>query len=351
MKIGVPAEIKTQEGRVALTPEACEFLISQGHEVFLQSKAGAASGYSDDDYLAMGVRLIEGARELYELSELLVKVKEPQPQEAGWLRRDQLLFCYLHLAAEPELTDLLLNSGVTAVGFEILQIDHSLPLLAPMSEVAGRLAAQVSGHLLHRTQGGKGLLIGGVNGTDPGHAVVIGGGQAGIAALRDLLLSGATVTLLDINRERLDWARDQFPGIRVQDSGQPEKVSDAVASADIVIGAALIPGKRAPIVVTRQMVSRMKPGGVIVDIAIDQGGCIETSRPTSYDNPTYIEEGQVHFCVANMPGAVPRTSAQALSKAILPYVAQLASGALASDSALQGAIYLRDGEIQYAGLK
>ena len=351
MRIGIPAEIKTKEGRVALTPVACRSLTEKSHEVMLQAGAGLASGYSDEEYQAAGVTLINTAREIYDSSDLLVKVKEPQAEEASWLRSDQILFCYLHLAAEHDLTVALLDTGVTAIGFEIIEVYGRLPLLSPMSQVAGRLAAQISTYLLHSNHGGKGLLLGGVAGTDPGNVVVIGAGQAGVAAMADLLCAGANVSMLDINTDRLKEVQSQYPAISVYDSSQPDAITEIIANTDILVGAALVPGKRAPVVVTREMVRQMSDGGVIVDIAIDQGGCIETSHPTGYDNPTYIEEGIVHFCVTNMPGAVPRTATQALSHAISPYVEKIAAGELSADSVLQGAIYLRDGKIQYAGLK
>ena len=351
MRIGIPKEIKSQEGRVALTPDACKALIAEGHVVAVQKHSGEVSGYRDEHYQSAGVQLVEDPETLYGHSELVVKVKEPQGEETRWLKRDQLLFCYLHLAAERHLIPLLLDSGVTAIGFELVEVDQTLPLLTPMSVVAGRLAAQTSTQLLHTSYGGKGLLAGGIEGTDSGHAVVIGGGQAGRAALRDLLCSGSQVTLLDINQNTLDRVKAEFPDVCTADSSDSRVVAEVVANADILIGAALIPGRRAPVVVSREMVRSMTPGSVIVDIAIDQGGCIETSRPTTHDNPTYIEEGQVHYCVTNMPGVVPRTSTQALSHAILPYVRQLASGRGLEDTALQRAIYLQEGEIQYAGLK
>jgi len=351
MRIGIPTEIKTLEGRVALTPEACRALVEQSHDVMLQSEAGVISGYRDEEYQQAGVTIIDTARALYDASDLVVKVKEPQAEEASWLRPDQILFCYLHLAAEHDLTRALLNSGVTAIGFEIIDVNGALPLLSPMSHVAGRLAVQISTQLLHTYQGGKGLLLGGVDGTDRGNAVVIGAGQAGIAAMTDLLCAGANVSLLDINTGRLAEIQSVYPSVSVHDSSQPEVVAEVISTVDILIGAALIPGKRAPVVVSRDMVRQMPDGGVIVDIAIDQGGCIETSRPTGYDSPTYIEEGIVHFCVTNMPGAVPRTATQALSHAIASYVGNIAAGELSTDSILQGAIYLRDGKIQYPCLK
>jgi alanine dehydrogenase len=349
MRIGIPTEIKPQEGRVALTPEACRQLVEHGHDVCLQTGAGQASGYPDDDYAHAGVRLLDSARQVYDSGDLLVKVKEPQSTETEWLRTGQLLFSYLHLAAEPRLTSQLLACGVTAIGFEIIKVDGDLPLLSPMSQVAGRLAAQVSVELLHSNNGGKGLLLGGLKGTDPGHAVVIGAGKAGMAAVKDLLCTGARVSLLDINLEKLLLIQKEYPSLHIYDSTEPGLLSDIVLSADILIGAALIPGKKAPVLVSREMVRSMPDGGVIVDIAIDQGGCIETSRPCNYENPTYVDEGIVHFCVTNMPGAVPRTATQALSHAILPYVEALADGHLDHDSVLQGAIYLGGGEIQYSG--
>lgn len=343
MRIGIPRELKTREGRVALVPAACSTLVSRGHRVLVEAGAGLASGYPDEAYRGAGAEVIDGPEAVYAQSELLVKVKEPVAEELARLRPDHLLFCYLHLAALPELTRALLEIGLTAVGFEVVREDGGLPLLAPMSQVAGRLAVQIGAHLLHQTGGGKGLLLGGVPGTPRGHVVVLGGGTAGgnAAALASGL--GTRVTVFDRGLAKLEGMRALGPNV----TGlypYPQLLAQAVAEADLLIGAVLVPGARTPRLVDAGGVASMEPGSVIIDVSVDQGGCIETIRPTSYDDPTYVDAGVVHFGVTNMPGAVPRSASQALSAALTPYVLALAEPDWRERvPALAGAIYLEGG--------
>ncbi len=355
MIIGIPKEIRAHEERVALTPLACARLVSEGNEVCMESTAGLGSGYMDTEYTDAGVTVIAEVEKLYETSDLIVKVKEPQSEEVRHLKSGQLLFCYLHLAAEQDLTSHLLESGVTAVGFEIIQLeDGRLPLLAPMSIVAGRLAAHVGTTLLHGHSGGKGLLLGALGHDDiqidRGNVIVLGAGNAGEAAMLDLIRTGADVHVFDINADRLRILKDMNPAITTCNAGSPAILREHLRHCDLLVGAVLVPGRRSPKVVSREMVAEMPEKSVIVDIAIDQGGCVATSRPTHWDNPTFIEEGVLHFCVTNMPGAVARTSTQALSAAILPYVSDIAAGKLMEDPVLQGGIYLSEGKIECSGL-
>ncbi len=355
MIIGIPKEIRIHEGRVALTPQACPQLVDEGHEVHIESEAGLLSGYSDRDYEKAGAAIVLGADQLYEAAELIVKVKEPQLQELQYLEPDHTLFSYLHLAAYPDLTQSLLDTGLTAIGFEVIREGTNLPLLRPMSIVAGRLAAQVGMNLLHGETGGKGILLGALDiedsGIDRGHVLILGAGNAGEAAMKDLIKTGAEVDVIDINLQRLEALKSQFPTINTFDASSTEQLIERLKSCDLLIGAVLSAGRRAPVVVTREMVRLMPEKSVIVDIAIDQGGCVETSQPTDWSNPTFIDEGVIHFCVTNMPGAVHKTATQALSEAILPYVSRIAAGALSTDEVLQGGIYLSKGQIQYDGLK
>jgi len=343
MRVGVPKEIKPLEGRVALTPEAAGELARGGHEVFVQAGAGEQSGYPDEAYVRYGIGILADARSLYERAQLVVKVKEPIAAEYPLLRADHLLFSYLHLAAAPELARVLKNRGLTAVAFETVEVRGRLPLLAPMSEIAGRLSIQIGAHLLHQPMGGRGILLGGLAGTERGRVVVLGAGEAGGAAVETAAALGAEVTVLARSRASLARMRALGANVTALHSSH-SAIAGAVRSADLVVGAVLIPGARAPHLVTRDMVRSMRPGAVIVDIAIDQGGCVETIRPTDYRNPTYIEEGVVHFGVTNMPGAVPRTASQALSGAIAPYVQRLCEPGWEQDPALQSGINVRAGE-------
>ncbi len=351
MRIGVPTEIKTLEGRVALVPAACGDLVRAGHEVFVQAGAGVKSGFADEDFERVGVSILPDAAATYGQSELIVKVKEPIAGDLDHLREDHLLFCYLHLAAEPALTERLLSIGLTGVAFETVEeTDGLLPLLAPMSNIAGRIGVQVATHLLHLPQGGRGVLLGGLPAADRGHVVVLGAGAAGGNAARLAAAAGARVTVFDRRQDRL--AEMMAIGSNVT-ALYPyvETVGDFVARADMVIGAVLVTGARAPHVVTREMISAMPEGSVVVDISVDQGGCFETTRPTTYADPTYQVDGVTHFAVTNMPGAVPRTSSQALSAAILPYAQRMARPDWRLNEALERGINVCGGEIVHPALR
>ena len=349
MRIGIPRELKPLEGRVGMTPAACAGLVREGHQVFIETGAGLLSGYDDAQYRAVGVEIVPDHEAAFKSAELVVKVKEPIAEDLKYLRKDHLLFCYLHLAAEPELTKRLCDIGLTAVAFETVEVNGMTPLLAPMSDIAGRLSIQVATHLLHQVQGGKGILLGGTAAAKRGKVVVIGAGVAGMGAATVAAGLGAEVTVFDLQRERMDAARALGPNV----TGlypHPSDVADAVRQADIVIGAVYVTGKRAPQVVTADMVRAMEKGSVVVDIAIDQGGCIETAKPTTYADPTYVWEGITHFTVTHMPGAVPRTSSQALSAAIAPYASRLAAGGWESFAPLKGGINVQGGKVVHPAL-
>jgi alanine dehydrogenase len=329
MRIGVPKETKTLEGRVALVPAAAGDLVKRGHEVWLEQGAGLKSGFKDEQYTALGVKIAPDAASLYEKGELIVKVKEPIAGDLKYLRKDHLLFCYLHLAAEPELTRHLLDIGLTGVAFETVELPNGdLPLLAPMSVIAGKIAVQVGTHLLHQPEGGKGKLLGGLPSTERGKVVVFGGGKAGRASAELAAAGGSNVVVFEMRQDRMEEMMQLGNNVTTL-YPYADVVAREVASADLVVGAVLVTGARAPHVLTREMLKGMQDGSVVVDISIDQGGCFETSRPTTWKEPTYVEEGVTHFCVTNMPGAVPQTSSQAICAAILPWVNKLASGQLA----------------------
>ncbi len=350
MHIGIPREIKPLEGRVGLVPDACSELLAAGHQVFVETGAGELSGYPDEAYRAVGVKLCDSAAALYEAATLIVKVKEPVEGDLRHLRADHILFSYLHLAAAPALTLRLREIGLTAVAFETVQEDDGhLPLLAPMSDIAGRLSIQLGTGLLHMPQGGKGLLLGGAPAAARGRVVVIGAGTAGGAAVGVAAALGAEVTVFDRKRERLEAMREVGPNVTAL-YAWPDLIEAAVLEADLVVGAVLIPGARAPHVVTAGQVSRMAQGSVIVDISVDQGGCIETTRPTDYRTPTYVVDGVVHLAVTNMPGAVPKTASQALSAALSPWLLPLAEGLLDTLPALRRGINVRGGEICHPAL-
>ncbi|RKT31558.1 L-alanine dehydrogenase [Microbacterium sp. AG1240] len=350
MIVGVPTEIKNNENRVAITPAGVHELAGLGHDVVIQAGAGAGSGFLDEDFVRAGGRISGSAGSVWEQAELLLKVKEPIPSEYPHLREGQVLFTYLHLAASRECTDALLASGTTAIAYETVQLpDGSLPLLSPMSEVAGRLASQVGAYHLMRSQGGVGVLMGGVPGTPKAHVVVIGGGVAGEHAAANALGMGARVTVIDRSLPRLRQLERIFDGRVETRSSTTYEIADQVASADLVVGSVLIPGAQAPKLVTTDMVRTMKPGSVLVDIAIDQGGCFEGSRPTTHDDPTFAVHDSIYYCVANMPGSVPATSTRALTNATLPYVAALATlgwkSALRDDRALAGGLSVHAGSV------
>lgn len=349
MKIGVPREIKAHEYRVGLTPAAVRELVAHGHELLVQQGAADAIGFSDAAYQQAGATIAPDAAAVFAQADLVVKVKEPQPGEIALLRPGQVLFTYLHLAADRAQTLGLMQSGATCIAYETVTDSRgALPLLAPMSEVAGRMSVQVGAHCLERAQGGAGILLGGVPGVPSARVVVIGGGVAGTHAARMAVGVGATVTVIDRSLHRLRELEDLFPGQLHTLFSTTDAIERAVAEADLVIGAVLLPGAAAPKLVTRQMLRRMRPGSVIVDIAIDQGGCCETSRPTTHAQPTYVEESVVHYCVTNMPGAVARTSTLALGNATLPFVLALAGKGWRA--AMQADAHLLAGLNVHAGL-
>jgi alanine dehydrogenase len=348
MRVGVPKEIKPYEYRVGLTPDAVRELVSAGHEVLVETGAGAGIDASDEAYRAVGAEVVDTAAEIFARAQMIVKVKEPQAGEWVQLREGQILFTYLHLAAVPELARGLLASGCTAVAYEtVLGPDEaSLPLLAPMSEVAGRLSIGAAGAALQRAAGGRGLLLGGVPGVTPARVAILGGGTVGTQAARMATGLGADVTILDRSLARLRWLDDLFKGRVRTRYATTAAVEDEVLAADAVIGAVLVTGASAPKLVTKPMLATMKRGAVLVDVAIDQGGCFATSHPTTHGEPTYVLDGIVHYCVANMPGAVPLTASHALAHATLPYALALAAGglrALASDPGLRAGLNIHRG--------
>ena len=349
MQIGIPKEIKAKEGRVALIPPACAELIRHGHQVFLQQGAGVLSGYTDDEYRAIGVTLVADAKSLYAAADLIVKVKEPQPDEFELLRANQILFSYLHLAAEPKLLAALVQIGITAIGFETVQEGTHLPLLAPMSEIAGRLSIQIGANLLHLSHGGRGILLGGMPATERGTVVVLGAGAAGSSATAVAQALGANVIVFDAQRTKLAAMRALGPNVTALHPYE-QAIAAAVKQADLLVGAVLIPGAKAPKIVSSAMVQQMSPGSVVIDISVDQGGCIETTRPTSYDNPTYVWGGVLHFAVTNMPGAVPRTASQALSAALVPYILRLAQPNWRTQPDLELGINVAAGKVVHPAL-
>ncbi len=352
MLIGVPKEVKTHEYRVGLVPGSVRELVHHGHKVVVESGAGAAIGFDDHAYEASGAGILTRAADVFAVAELIVKVKEPQPAEILALRDDQLLFTYLHLAADPAQTQGLLRSGAIAIGYETVTDNRGgLPLLAPMSEVAGRMAIQVGAHCLEKEQGGAGILLGGVPGVPAAKVVILGGGVSGSNAARMAMGAAADVTVLDKALLRLYELDLQFGGRLHTLFSTVENIEREVSAADLVIGAVLVPGAAAPKLVSRELVRAMRPGSVIVDIAIDQGGCFETSRPTTHAEPTYVEEGVVHYCVTNMPGAVARTSAVALNNATLPFVEAIADKgwrrALSDDPHLRNGLNVCRGRVTH----
>ena len=352
MRIGVPKETKTLEGRVALVPAAAGDLVKRGHEVWVEKDAGTKSGFSDQQYIDLGVKIAPDAAALYEQGEMIVKVKEPIEGDLAHLRKDHLLFCYLHLAAEPALTRRLLDIGLTGVAFETVELPNGdLPLLAPMSIVAGKIATQVGTTLLHQPQGGKGKLLGGLPSTERGKVVVFGAGKAGGASAELAAAGGANVVVFEMRQDRMDEMMRLGPNVTAL-YPYHDVVARELATADLVVGAVLVTGAKAPRVLTREMLKGMQDGSVVVDISIDQGGCFETSRPTTWKEPTYVEEGVTHFCVTNMPGAVPQTSSQAICAAILPWVNRMASNSnWREDPALAKGINVEGGELVHPALQ
>lgn len=356
MIVGIPKEKKDQENRVAITPAGVDRLVKEGHRVIIESGAGAGSGFSDEDYRLAGALLMESAEEIWLQAEMIVKVKEPLPSEYPFFREDLILFTYLHLAPEAELTKALMEKKVAAIAYETIQTaSGTLPLLTPMSEVAGRMAVQIGATFLEKPFGGKGILLGGVPGVPQAEVVIIGGGTVGLNAAKVAVGMGAHVTVIDLNAERLAYLDDLFAGRLSTLMSNPYNIGEAVSKADLLIGAVLVPGSRAPKLVSEEMVMKMSTGSVIVDVAIDQGGSIETiDRVTTHSNPTYVKHGVVHYAVANIPGAVPRTSTLALTNVTIPYAVQIASKglkrAIEENQALAKGVNVYRGMVTYKGV-
>jgi len=352
MLIGVPKEIKTHEYRVGMVPSSVREMCHNGHDVLVETGAGAGIGYGDDTYVAAGARIAGTAEEVFDGAEMIVKVKEPQPVECGMLREGQILFTYLHLAADKDLTEALLDAGIVGIAYETVTGTYRhLPLLAPMSEVAGRMSIQVGAHYLEKEQGGSGVLLGGVPGVEAAKVCVIGGGVSGINAARMAMGLEAKVTVLERSLSRLDELDMRFGGQLNTIYSTVDSIEQNVRDADLVVGAVLVPGAAAPKLVTEGMIAQMRPGSVVVDIAIDQGGCFETSRPTTHADPVYRVHDVTHYCVTNMPGAVARTSTHALNNATLPYALKLADEgyreAMANDPHLLAGLNLHEGQVTY----
>ncbi|MFM1797449.1 MAG: hypothetical protein RL733_1230, partial [Actinomycetota bacterium] len=351
MIIGVPKEIKNNEFRVAITPSGVREFVKHGHQVLIETNAGLGSAISDADYQNVGATILATADEVWAKAELVLKVKEPIAAEYSRMRAGQVLFTYLHLAASKECTDALISSGITAIAYETVEVNGALPLLAPMSEVAGRMAAQVGAAALQKSAGGRGVLLGGVPGVRPGRVLVLGGGIAGLAAATIAHGMRADVTVVDVNQKRLSEIDQIFGGTVTTLMSNTHEIEEQALAADLVIGAVLVHGAKAPKLITNDLVKKMKPGAVLVDIAIDQGGCFEDSKPTTHADPTFKVHDTLFYCVANMPGAVPFTSTYALSNATLPYSLKLANQgwqkALASDPALLKGLNVHDGKVYY----
>jgi alanine dehydrogenase len=346
MVIGIPKERKVREYRVSSTPQTVRVLVERGHVVLVEKDAGQGSGISDQEFRRAGAEIIDSEVEVFKRSELIVKVKEPTPQELHLIRRDHILFSYLHLAAYPELTSALQKIGVRAIAFETVELpDGSLPLLTPMSRIAGRLSVQIGIHLLEKPGGGKGVLISGAPGVRPAKVTVIGGGTVGYNAVVSAFGLGARVVLIDINPKKLEFFHEEFKGRVKTVPSYPELIEKELLDSDLVIGAVLITGVKAPKVISREMISKMEPGSVFVDVAIDQGGCSETSRPTNLDSPVYDVDGVLHYCVTNVPSLVSRTATFSLANSILPYVIKIADGRIEEDPALIKGINVDEGKL------
>ncbi len=351
MIIGVPKEIKTRENRVGIVPGGVKTLVDHGHKVLIESGAGLSAGIPDESFKLAGATIISSADELWGQSEMIMKVKEPVEPEFKRMRSGQILYTYLHLAAERKLTEVLVERKVTGLAYETIELpDRSLPLLKPMSEVAGRMSVQVGARCLEKHNGGKGLLLGGVPGVRRGRICIVGGGVVGVNAAKMAIGIGAEVTILDVNSQRLAYLDDIFGNLCTTLMSNYENISKSVAESDLVIGGVLVAGAKAPMLITREMIKHMTPGSVVVDVAIDQGGCIETIRPTTHDNPVYSEEGVLHYGVTNIPGDVPLTSTYALTNVTLPYAVQIANKGLAAlkdSEALRKGLNTHEGAITY----
>lgn len=355
MIIGCPKEIKNNENRVGLTPAGVMELKKHGHEVYIQKTAGLGSGYSDDEYVSAGATMLDTIEEVYAKSKMIVKVKEPIEQEYDLVQDDQLLFTYFHFAASEPLTRAMIKSNSVCLTYETVELpDRSLPLLVPMSEVAGRMSIQEGAKYLEKPMGGKGILLGGVPGTRRAKVVVLGGGVVGTQAALMAAGLGADVTIMDINLNRLRFLAEIMPANVTTLYSNEYNIRSLISTADLIVGAVLIPGAKAPSLITREMLKEMQPGTVLVDVAVDQGGCIETCKPTTHENPTFVIDDVIHYCVANMPGAVPFTSTVALTNATLPYVIQIANkgwqAACAADAGLAKGLNIVNGKVVYAGV-
>ncbi len=355
MIIGVPKEIKTNENRVALVPAGAEILIQNGHKVLFEKNAGVGSGLSDQDYLNAGAEMIESAAELFDKSDMIMKVKEPLPQEYDLIREDHIVFTYFHFAASLQLTKAMIDSKAVCIAYETVELpDKSLPLLIPMSEVAGRMAVQEGAKYLEKFFGGRGILLGGIPGVKPANVVILGGGVVGTNAAMMAAGLGANVSILDINLNRLRYLDEVMPKNITTVYSNPVTVRESISLADLVVGAVLITGAKAPNLITRDMLKIMQPGSLIVDVAVDQGGCVETIKPTTHENPTYVVDDVIHYAVANMPGAVPITSTIGLTNATLPYALQLANKgykkAVDDDAGLAKGVNIIKGTVTYKGV-
>ncbi|MGK5084986.1 alanine dehydrogenase [Bdellovibrionota bacterium FG-1] len=352
MIVGVPKEIKNKENRVGMVIAGVRALTAAGHKVNVQHNAGVGAGISDDDYRKAGATILESAKEIFDKADMIVKVKEPLPEEYALLRENQILYTYLHLAADERLTKALMERKIVGIAYETIQpADGSLPLLAPMSAVAGRMATQIGATYLQHDHGGKGMLLGGVTGVDRANVVVLGGGIVGVNAAKMAVGLGANVAILDVNLHRLDYLADIFGNEITTLYSNSETIERCVSKADLVIGAVLVPGAKAPKLVSREMIAKMQPGGVVVDVAVDQGGSVETCRPTSHEHPTYTIDGIIHYAVPNMPGAVPRTSTYALTNVTLRYALMIANlgwkDAVTRDAALLKGVNILNGKVAY----
>ncbi len=352
MIIGVPKEIKISENRVGMTEAGVRQLVKEGHKIFVEKDAGIGSGISNEEYEKAGAKILDSKKEVYAKSEMIMKVKEPLPDEYDLMKENQIIYTYLHLAAEPKLTKVLCERKVKAIAYETIQpADGSLPLLVPMSEVAGRMATQIGAFYLQKDHGGKGVLLGGVTGVRPSRVTIIGGGVVGTNAAKMAVGLGAAVTVLDVNTKRLEYLDDIFQGRCMTLFSNTKNIEESVRDSDLLIGGVLITGQKAPMLVSKDMITSMSKGSVVVDVAVDQGGCIETCRPTSHQNPTYEIDGVIHYCVPNMPGVVPRTSTYALTNMTLKYASMLAAmgveEAVAKDKALMKGLNVYAGGVCY----